>query len=74
MEPITNEPKYADIIDQYESLWALDDLPNPLWQMPTPPGIVIFYVGKGKIIPLLKEKEAQLQAELMFSSSARTCL
>ena len=66
MESVTKGPKYADIVDQYESLWALEDLPSPLWQMLTPPGIVILYMGKGKIIPLLKDKVAQLQAELMF--------
>ena len=66
MEPITSQPRYADVIDQYESLWALEDLPSPLWQMPTPPGIIIFYVEKAEIIPLLKDKQAQLQAELMF--------
>ncbi len=66
MRSITKEPRYAEIIDQYESLWALEDLPNPLWQMPTPPGIVILLAAKKNIVSLLKDREAQLKAELMF--------
>ena len=51
MESMKEEPKY-------ESLWALKELPSLLWQIPTPLGIAI--------VPLLRGKEAQPQAELMF--------
>jgi len=46
--------------------WALEDLLSPLWQIPTPQGVIIFLSGKGNIIPLLQDKEMQIRAELMF--------
>jgi len=62
---ITEEPKYAENIKNWEALWSLEDIGRPLWVFPVAGIILAVMTRMGvPLSQLMKDKVAQLQAEL----------
>jgi len=61
---ITQEPKYAAIIEDWKAFWALEDVERPLWLIPSEPVLTAYALQIEPLTKLLKEKEVQLQTSL----------
>ncbi len=61
---VTQERKYAEIIQAWDALWSLEDRAHPLWLVPTSPVLTSAVTGLVPIPQLLQDKEVQLKAQL----------
>jgi hypothetical protein len=61
--PITQEPKYAEIIQRWEALWSLEDIGRPLWILPSSPVLTATMAGTVPIPQILQNKETQFLAQ-----------
>ena len=61
---VTQERKYAEIIQAWDGLWSLEDRAHPLWLVPTSPVLTAAMTGLVPIPQLLQDKEVQLNAQL----------
>jgi uroporphyrinogen-III decarboxylase len=61
---ITEEPKYAKNIENWEALWSLEDIGRPLWVFPVASIILAVLTRMVPLPQLMQDKVAQLQAEL----------
>jgi Uroporphyrinogen decarboxylase (URO-D) len=64
VKSITEEPKYAAAIKNWEALWALEDIGRPLWLFPTSASIMALGTGMASLPQLVQDKVVQLQTEL----------
>ncbi len=62
--PITQEIRYAGIIEKWKAFWNLEDLERPLWMFLTAPGLTPPALGEVSIPLFMKDKNIQLQEEL----------
>jgi len=61
---VTQEPKYASIIENWKAFWALQDIGRPLWLIPSEPILTAATLRMEPLPRLFQEKEVQLQASL----------
>ena len=61
---ITEEPRYAKNIENWEALWSLEDIGRPLWVFPVASTILAVLTRMVPLPQLMQDKVAQLQAEL----------
>ena len=61
---VTEEPKYAEIIQSWEAFWSLEDIGRPLWLVPSSPAITPTLSRAISLPQLFQDKEVQLEAEL----------
>ena len=61
---ITEEPRYAQNIQNWEALWSLEDIGRPLWLFPVAGTTLAVLMRMVPLSQLMKDKVAQLQAEL----------
>jgi len=61
---VTQEPKYASIIENWKEFWALEDRERPLWLIPSEPVLTASALLMEPLTRLFREKEVQLRASL----------
>jgi len=61
---ITQEPRYARAIEDWEAFWSLENVGRPLWLFPAASTILAVLTRMVPLPRLFQEKEVQLQAEL----------
>jgi uroporphyrinogen-III decarboxylase len=61
---ITEEPRYAQNIQNWEAFWSLEDIGRPLWVFPMAGTILAMLTRMAPVSQLMKDKVVQLQAEL----------
>lgn len=64
VKSVTQEPKYAAIIENWKAFWALEDIGRPLWLVPSEPVLTAATLKMEPLPRLFQEKEIQLQASL----------
>jgi hypothetical protein len=67
---IWKENTQAARIDRWQALWALEDLPRPLWFVPADPVLAVAVNRMGRqqsVTDLFSNKEVQLQESLRFA-------
>jgi uroporphyrinogen-III decarboxylase len=61
---VTQEPKYASVIENWKAFWALEDIGRPLWLIPSEPILTAATLRMEPLPVLFTDKQVQLRASL----------
>jgi hypothetical protein len=65
---ITLEPRYQKLIQEWEGLWGLEDVPQSRWLLPSAPALTPIVSGRYPLTQYFRDMEMQFrgQAEILM--------